>query len=776
MTNIILNPQFDIAVPSEEPGEAESWLRDAYQKYPGFAAFRQPFGWMTAAERFQFADSPARVVGSAIEPFALPVAPQWSFAISLVAVAPTNVIRVNGVDLRSALPPGTSCHIVGIPPDTQLDGYWTVASVELAGSDSRIHVLEDVLVVPPPGAVINIPPVLACTPHEHAWQAGVIDTTAYPVMALGAGQTIEVRIDRLAPQTIPFIGGETTAVDVAEVIDELLMGGGAHVIDGQVEVFSEERGPDAFVQVLPVTAALVFAVEENRGYGQWAQMWALYMTAPAAATTPEIAEILTAHWRHVRVSYPGGAAGDPVHVQTERKGVSARLFIDDTLGGIHDSAAWPIAARTPGVDDNLRFTAGAVAFSVTLAVTDVTPELVSLAIANSIAINGADAVASYSMDRVYIDSRINLNCGGGSANADLGFPTTVTTYGGGTAARTIGLEAATDTGVDDVGWFDDFDSITSVYLIFAEGSPASATYETFTWADVFPTMDSTTSVEASFESWYGSLVADPTKWPAAEDTFDEAWDNEWLSSYVATVPQAGAWKPPGISPLAAIVGNELTFPLTLRANGNRLAIYSETDAAWYVLSLTGAIYTDITTLVAHLNAKLAATGITDDIEFGNIGNTVTLGWDASAGGVGAIHLAAPAGILANLDARETLGLHPLPADFGAASVNVPVGYYDGTPMASWDENQQYGVDPWARLVFTTSQDPDTSAWLAESNGDELALFNTLKPAITNTYAEQFSLGAWYGAYVPPGSYTGWTPATFDSALVPEDYEDFEEGW
>lgn len=480
MTNIILNPLFDTAAPSGEPGEAEHWTRDAYQKYPGFAAFRQPFGVMTTSERFQFEDSPARVVGTVLEPFALPAVPQWSFLISLVAVSPTNVIRINGVDLRSALPPGTSCHVVGIPPDTQLDGYWTVISVELSGSDSLINVLEDVLVVPPPGAIIEIPPVFACSAREHAWEASVVDTTAYFMLPLVAGQTIEVRIDRLAPQTIVFVGGETTAIAVSEVIDELLMGGGARVTDGQVEVFSDEQGPTAFVQVLPVTAALVFDIPESRGYGQWAQMWALYMTAPAATTTPEVVEILTAHWKHVRISHPGGAAGDPIHIQTDRKGMNADLFIDDLLGGIHDNAAWPIAARTPGVDDELTFTIGAVPITVTLAVTDVTPELVSLAIDSAFSIGGADAVTEYILDRVYVDSRIDLECTGGTANVDVGFPVGVVTYGGGTVARILGLEAASGLGVTDVGWFGDFSTVTSQYGIFAEDSPVSATSETFT--------------------------------------------------------------------------------------------------------------------------------------------------------------------------------------------------------------------------------------------------------------------------------------------------------
>lgn len=837
MTNVMLNPLWATADPSGEPGEAEDWARVSYQKYPGFARFKQPHGFLATADRFQDEDAPARVVGAypfvfgtatggsatslvdatkswtanefightfrvvsgtgfgfgdvvvtgntpttlnyaapgftadstsryvIDDPFSLPTG-ITAFPIAGVFVTPVNAIQINGTDLRSMLPPGSSFRIVGFAPDTQLDGYWTVIRVLFIGSDSYIMVVEDVLAMAP-GARAGIPSVLACTACEHAWQASTIDTTAYPIAPLAAGQTVQVRIDRGAPQTIAFVGGETTALEVSEVIDELLIGGGARVTGGQVEVYSDTRGPTSFVQVLPITAGLTFYPAEERGYGQWAQMWPQYFTAPATAATSEVVEVLAEHWKHVRVSCPGGASGDPVHVQTERKGATAILFIDDTVGGIHDAAVlWPIGVRTPGVDDQLRFDVDGVSVTVILAPGDRTTDLVSNAINAKFLAVGVDAVSTYSADRVYVDSRIALSCTGGTANADIGFPTTFTTYGGGTVARVIGLDGSSAVGIDDVGWFSDFSSVSSLYATFADGSPVSGTADTFTWQEIYATMDATTSFAAGFESFYGAT------WPVERESFDEAWADEWLSTYNPFTPVAGAWKPPGVSPSAQLVGRELTFPLTVASNRNKLSIYSETDGTWYTLSLTGAAYATIAALVTHLNVKLALTGITDDITFGHLGNSLTLGWDGTANADGAIHLASAIGLLADMDARPTLGLHPLAADPGMASVRVPEGFYNLEPVGDWDADRQYGVDTHSRLVFDTVQDPALGTWLAETNGDKLATFNALDPAIVDSYVEAFR----FFTVVPGGAYPGWTLAVFDSLGAPENYEDFEEGW
>ncbi|MDD5542873.1 MAG: hypothetical protein PHX83_06830 [Acidobacteriia bacterium] len=777
------------------------------------------------------------------KPFVFPTAPQWSFIVSAVMVSPINAIQFNGVDLRGAVLPGSSFKITGGPPDTQLDGYWTVVRVDLVGSDSVIYVSEDVLAMAP-GARSAFSPILTCTAHEHAWQASVADTTAYPIAPIVAGQTIEVRIDRGNAQTIAFIGGETTAQNVAEVIDELLVGGGARVTGGQVEVYSDSRGPTSFVQVEPITAGLTFDLHEFRGYGQWAQMWPLYFTNAADATTAEIADVLGEHWHHVRATYPGGAAGDAVHVETERNGATATLFIDDALGGFHDAAplGWPIDPRVATIDDELLFEVNGVPVSVILApglLGDRTPELVSGKILATFIAYGVDATSTYSADRVYVDSRVSLVCTGGTANADIGFPTTFTTYGGGTAARVIGFAGSYAVGVDDVGWFSDFSDVTSLYALFAADSPVALNADTFAWSEIYETMDAVTNYYAPFASFYevgtatggsptslidtrrnwavdefagltfkvvsgtGStfgavtivsntvntlvyvapgFTADATThyridgaWTVLADSFDQAWDNEWLATYNPFTPVAGAWKPPGMAPSAQIVGRELTFPLTIRSNANKLTIRSETDGVWYTVTLTGGIYTTVAALVSHLNTRLAITGITDDVIFGNDGNALTLGWDGTANADGALHLASGIGLSAGADARGTLGLWPLASDTGAASVAVPGGFYDGDPVGTWDANNQYGVDPFSRLVFDTVQDPDLATWQPQINGDLAAEFNTTT-AYTHSYAEQFKFPTWYGAYVTPGAGSGWAPAMFDSALVPEPFEDFAHGW
>jgi len=776
------------------------------------------------------------------KPFVLPTVPQWTFPVAAVFVAPTNAIQFNGVDLRSAILPGSSFQVVGVAPNTQLDGYWTVVSIALVGANSVVYVSEDVLAMAP-GAVANLPPVLACTAHEHAFQASVTDTTAYPIAPIGAGQTIEARIGRGDIQVIAFLGGETTAQNVAEVIDELLVGGGARVTGGQVQVYSDARGPTSFVQVEPITAGLTFDLHESRGYGQWAQMWSLYFANAADATTAEIADVLGEHWHHVRVRYPGGAAGDAVHVETERKGATATLFIDDAVGGFHDAANWAVIVdRVTGINDELWFDVNGSPVTVTLPPGLTTPEFTSGAIMARFASVSFDATSSYSSDRVYVDSRVALVCTGGTANADIGFPTTFTAYGGGTAARVIGFAGATAVGVDDVGWFSDFSDVTSVFALFSADSPAALNADTFAWSEIYATMDAVTNYYAPFASFYevgtatggspttlvdtrrdwavdelagltfqvvsgtGStfgavtivsntsdtlvyvapgFTADATThyridgaWTVLADSFDQAWSNEWLATYNPFTPVAGAWKPPGMTPSAQIVGRELTFPLTVRSNANKLTIRSETDNTWYTLSVTTGIYATITALVTALNhpaTGLPSTGITDDVIFGHDGNVLTLGWDGTANADGALHLASGIGLVAGADVRATLGLWPLASDTGASSVAVPGGFYDGDPVGTWDANNQYGVDPFSRLVFDTVQDPDLATWQPQINGDLAALFNTTKPS-PDSYAERFAFPNWYGAYVTPGGGHLWAVAMFDSLIVPQDAEDFEEGW
>jgi hypothetical protein len=776
VTNVFLTPSFDAPDPSGEPGACANWTRTTYQKYPGFAAFGQPLGFIAVNERFQWESRPAQIVGTSGAPFALPTSQQWTLTVAAVSLAPLNVIRVAGADLRSALPPGASFYVTG----PEMAGYWTTVRVDLAGGNSFITVSEDVLAFAP-GARCLLAPVLECTPCEHAYAPSVVDTTAYPVGPIVAGQTLIVRVDRGAPQTVAFQGGETAAADVATLIDEVLVGGGARVTAaGQVEVFSDTRGPGGFVQIEAGTAPLTFDVAEARGRGQWAQPWPAYFASPGAATTEEVAEVLEAHWHHAQARSSESVTSPVLRLRTDREGSTATLAVDDARGGIHDAAAWPVAPAPLPILDTINFTINGSLIIVSLLPTDTTPDLVAARIDATFSAGSLDATATHSADRVYVDSPQALACVGGTANAYLNFPTTWTAYGGGGVAATLGMRTAT-AGVDDVGWPATFADVTAIYGEFAGGTVAAGTAELFDWREW---ADAGTVAaggpRSEFASWYDKLVGTPPPpppvapvWPDYIETFDDGWGNEWLSSYAAGVATPGAWKPPGVTPGARIVGRPLTFPVTILANRARMAIYSETDATWYVLALTPGTYATQAQLHVELTARLAACGITDDLNWGFDGDALTLGWNGAHPGSGAVHLGAPRGIfLADQDARPTLGLWPLAADPGAARVAVPAGFYAGDPVAAWDTDDAYGVDPFSRLVFAAVQDPALGTWFAPCNGDLPALFNTLAPAIPDAYAEAF---AWWTP-IAGGAYVGWPLATFDATIAPETFEDFEEGW
>lgn len=84
------------------------------------------------------------------------------------------------------------------------------------------------------------------------------DTTAYPVGALGAGATVLISIDNYGDQTIAFVGGETTALEVAAIINGQLLGGHAEVSGGQVRVYSDTYGNLSDVDVTAGTAPLTW--------------------------------------------------------------------------------------------------------------------------------------------------------------------------------------------------------------------------------------------------------------------------------------------------------------------------------------------------------------------------------------------------------------------------------------------------------------------------------------------------------------------------------------
>jgi hypothetical protein len=771
VTNVFLTPDFDTPDPSGEPGACADWVRETHQGLPGFAAFAQPHGFFDAAERFQWEDRPARIIGTVGAPFRVGAAFKWFFPVAGVTTTPDNLIHFAGVDIRAALPPGCSFRVDGIAPDLQLDGYWTVIAVAFDGTDSAVAVEEEVYAMAP-GALASIAAVVQCQVCDHGWAAAVIDETIYPLAPIIAAQTVIVRIDRGAPQTVSFVGGETTAADVAAVIDEVLLGGGARVTAaGQVQIYTDTVGPSGSVQVEIGSAALVFQPWEETGRGQWAQPWPLYFSTPGSASIHETVEWAAAHWRHVKIGDTGAVSGARLLLRSERSGAAASLVVDDSRGGIHDAATWPIGARTPGIDDELLFEIDGAPVVVTLAIADRTPDLVAARIAAAFTMAGADAMTYGSPDRVYVDSRLSVWCAGGTANAEIKFPTTATAYGGGDASTALGLRGASSVGVTDVGWFASFADVVSEFAEFSGGTPVAGMAETFTWADVFPTLDSTTHAEAPFCSWYGVRSGNPNLWPSSAESFDEGWRNEWLSTYTAALPVAGAWKPPGTSPDAQLVGRDLTFPLRITANRNRLAIYSETDLAWYTFSITPASYVTATALAAELEVQRVASGMTDGVRFRSVGNALTLGWDGVGGSAGAIHLASPAPPLTDQDARPSLGLWPLAAAPGAASVAVAVGFYSGAPPATWG-TASYGVDPYSRLVFTSEQTPAGAPWTAPANGEKQAVFNALDPLLADTNADDF---AWWTP-IPAGTFTTWPLAVFDASISPETYEDFEEGW
>jgi phage tail sheath protein FI len=105
------------------------------------------------------------------------------------------------------------------------------------------------------------------------------DTAVYPIAALAGGETFGLTLDNEnggREQTITAVGGEANAVDIANLINDQIVGGKAEVSGGQVLVTTDRQGTDAGIQVTTegtLNPILGFPTSKSAGTGNVADIF-----------------------------------------------------------------------------------------------------------------------------------------------------------------------------------------------------------------------------------------------------------------------------------------------------------------------------------------------------------------------------------------------------------------------------------------------------------------------------------------------------------------------
>jgi len=842
----------DFSVADLGPGEAEDWTLTAFLQLPGWAKFRT-YGGFVLSERFDWFDSYAKQ-WSGIEPFAIDES--LTFTIATVGVDPDNCFEVTG-DVRRLLPESACFQVVGtVAGQTNLDAYWTVLGTEFDGTVTRIYVTEDVLADVP--AELIIPPIINVNIDNYGWGAAVASLATYPVGPFVGGETLEIEIDRGAPVTVTFAGGETTAQNVvdllnaefvSESVDDLVV---AEVEGGVPVIKTLTQGSDQYLEVTGGTAeaTLLFADYEHYGSGQFAQLFDIYFDDPDNATSEEIDDVFKQYIQHGYFRTRDSDSGGNVLVRSEKAGELASCQVWGYYGDILSDATWPISART-AMDNELTMIADGVGpFTATMPIGATTAEDLVESIQLAMQSNNVTGVVTVAGNgQLVVGALLNIEITGGSANADLNFPTHKA-WGTNYFHAILGFTSSTSTGVYDVGFHESFDEEAAVGANFSGGTTVESQWETFEWDYIIGDLDETATFESSIKSWaewvnrgditavvtgpggsfavagdktayyfddvsaivqdstgndqlytvdnsaYGGGVtvvtvteevvdatADGTLYPLffanGSEDFDQAWQTAFLSN-----PN----DPPHRFFDGVLVGDSVTFPINVAANRDEMWIYVGSEENLVHISVDADVYDTAADLVANMNTKFsAASGA--DLEFSvheesadQTSAKIGFGWNGSGSTTEEFYFVNQHGQFEGLDIRGAIGMLNL-VDPTTNRIKVPSRHFANIEGAAhstapelWQDDQTlFDVDPDSRFSYTIQTTPAAET-VVVPEGQEFSLFNQVA-APDNAANEAFVPEGWGGAILDELAFEATlTVAWFDQDLVPQDVEDFEEGW
>lgn len=187
--------------------------------------------------------------------------------------------------------------------------------------------------------------------------ATLLDTATYPVTPLTGGETLSVTVDGAnggREQAITAVGGETTAIDIANLFNGSLDGAKSIVSGGQVQLVTDKKGTAAGIQITTegtLNAILSFPTSKIQGTGNVAnlvQITALEVEAVVEAAHASSVDVVVGGTGSITVKTVADGATANIQVQ----GTSTFDFGLDT--DLHEGAdATPedtlaIEGKTPG--------------------------------------------------------------------------------------------------------------------------------------------------------------------------------------------------------------------------------------------------------------------------------------------------------------------------------------------------------------------------------------------------------------------------------------------
>jgi hypothetical protein len=306
---------------------------------------------------------------------------------------------------------------------------------------------------------------------------------------------------------------------------------------------------------------------------------------------------------------------------------------------------------------------------------------------------------------------------------------------------------------DNEDWLDGYGALDLTRATFLPEAALAESFEWFAWEEEI------TAFAAGLSGWWDRQYHPGAPlYPLGVEGFEEAWDNDpWGAS---------GWVP-GTARNGRMYGAPVRLPVVIPTGRDRLWVWHRGHVAadkLLELDLAPGIYTTATALAAAVQvawdaAVEAACGLTWTAT--EVGGYATLsgGWDGVSPDSEDLFLLAPEALAAR-DARALLGLD-------AVGPLAGPGVFMPTEALGEPAGDRAWADAFALLRYAV-----VGGKVAEY-GAVFALFDA------GATEEAFLLTGWAGSgavWVDHYDPSDLTAAVFDAALVPEPYEDFDEGW
>lgn len=613
--------------------------------------------------------------------------------------------------------------------------------------------------------------------------ATLTDTATYPIAAITL--PLSIRINGVLNDYY-LSGLETTASDVATTLNGALPGVTAEVDGGQVKLTTENTGAAASLQVEPGGANLTLGFPTTIYVGDDGSFEGtgtdIVTAVGGSATASKQAGSRT------------GGVGSQVLRLTKTGAPNGLLRISDALivGQAYRLTGWGIGDGTsaPSFRQTQSLWSGRVTvdwqeadFTFLSTATYIDLAALSGAAANYVEFDDIEIVPIYSIHGGATDwQRTSSQSVGGWADFNSA------SYGGvlvtlstpdyhDVVAREFTVE------LFEAGWLNNqrMESFLGTDIGAAEFSNLAPAYsnsiESFELWDGPPWLDSydvmgpyDETPPTGWNGWYNDDYAS-TDVALTSDSFEESWGNDPFHSTYSWV--SGTAVPNGI-----LVGESMTFPLTIYASNRVLWILYRTGATatLYKLIMTLGDYASAAAVAAHLNTLLPAAMSSAGFEFdswssgGSSG--ITFGYDGSTDTTGTDHEALFCTIYDApyyQDSREDLGMDKFSILGTLGAVLYPCSILTGALPSGVSSDDVLIVDPWSQILYN-SDDTYGAGLLYYGYGVTDATFDSTLSGDTNI--EQMLLTGWFGAGATwQSSLSGVTAASFVGPVTLEQFVD-----